>query len=332
MDRDGRPVRGLGLLSGGLDSMLAARLLMEQGVETVAVIFKTPFFGSARGEAAAARLGIQAVVLDITEPHLAMVKSPAHGYGRNMNPCIDCHAMMFATAGELLRQHEAHFLFSGEVLGQRPMSQNYSALGLVERCSGFEGRVLRPLSARLLPETRVEKDGLVDRSRLQDIQGRSRRRQMELAEAFGLTEFPNPAGGCLLTDPGFSSRLRELFSREPACSALDVERLKVGRHFRLACGVKAVVGRNQRENETLEDLKRPGDFLLKVKDIPGPVTLLGGGADGVGLAAAAGLTVRYSKAAGEGPFPVTVTGVEVQPREILASPLPPHELERCRVD
>jgi len=175
-----RPPHALGLLSGGLDSMLAARLLQEQGIEVTGITFRTPFFGSAQGEAAARSLDIKHLVLDITEDHLEMVKAPRYGYGRNMNPCIDCHAMMFCKAGDLMDSLEAQFLFSGEVLGQRPMSQNVKALRTVEKASGYPGLILRPLSARLLPETEPEMKGLVDRQNLLDIQGRSRTRHSRL--------------------------------------------------------------------------------------------------------------------------------------------------------
>ena len=177
-----RPVSALGLLSGGLDSMLAAELLRRQGIEVTGIIFTTPFFGSDRGVAAAKQIGIPYRVVDITVDHLAMVKAPEYGYGKNMNPCIDCHAMMFAKAGKLMEEMGADFLFSGEVLGQRPMSQNIKALRSVEKISGYEGYLLRPLSAKLLPETQPGKKGLVDRGKLLDIQGRSRKVQMELAE------------------------------------------------------------------------------------------------------------------------------------------------------
>jgi len=165
-------VHALGLLSGGLDSMLAAELLRRQGIQVTAIIFQTPFFGSTKGVAAARQLGISYRIEDITVDHLVMVKAPHFGYGKNMNPCIDCHAMMFAKAGELMEELEAQFLFSGEVLGQRPMSQNIKALKLVEEASGYQGLILRPLSAKLLPETVPEKDGLVDRKQMMDIQGR----------------------------------------------------------------------------------------------------------------------------------------------------------------
>jgi len=326
-----RPVRGIGLMSGGLDSMLAARVLMDQGVEVVSVTFKTPFFGSERGERAGQVLGIRHIVLDITEDHLTMVKDPAHGYGRNMNPCIDCHAMMFEKAGELLEDLEADFLFSGEVLGQRPMSQNQGALRTVEKVSGYEGLILRPLSALLLPETRAEVSGQVDRSRLLDIQGRSRKNQMELAEKYGIEEYPSPGGGCLLTDPGFSVRLNELLVKNPDAAPMDIERLKVGRHFRSPGGSKIVVGRHHADNEILAGLVETGDFSLKVKDFPGPLALVEGPATRTDLELAASITVRYSKAAREIQAEVTVNGPGNSEETITVTPADEATVEGCRI-
>ena len=292
--------RAIGLLSGGLDSILAVRLLADQDVEVLAVSFVTPFFGSERAERAAAALGVPFRAVDITEPHLEMVKHPKHGYGRNMNPCVDCHALMLRTAGGLMEAEGYDFLFTGEVLGERPKSQNRTALDVVARESGYPDLVLRPLSAKLLPETRPERDGLVDRERLLDIQGRSRKRQMALAETYGITDYPTPAGGCLLTDPGYSRRLRELLARCPDAPADDVRLLAVGRHLRLAQDTKLVLGRNQAENEKLEGLLRPGDVKLLVRGFPGPTGLLRGPADQELRRLAGAICARYSDApAGE---------------------------------
>jgi tRNA U34 2-thiouridine synthase MnmA/TrmU len=322
----------LGLLSGGLDSMLAIKLLQKEEVEVTAITFRTPFFSSERGETAARILNIPHMVLDITRDHLEMVKAPKYGYGRNMNPCIDCHAMMFSKAGDLMEKLGAHFLFSGEVLGQRPMSQNHKALRSVEKTSGYGGFILRPLSAKLLPETEPEIKGLVDRSHLLDIQGRSRTRQIELAEKWGITEFPTPGGGCLLTDPGFSVRLRELFTLQPDSGSLEVERLKVGRHFRLPGGSKAIVGRDHQDNERLQELFRKGDLLLKNQLVTGPLTLLDAGATAMDRKLAAALTVRYGKGSqSDSPLPVRIDGPGEE-REILEIlPLAREDLEKYRV-
>ncbi len=278
--------------------MLAARLLMEQGVEVTGIAFTTPFFGSARAEAAARHVGFPLLVRDITEPHLAMVKAPASGYGSRMNPCIDCHALMLEVAGAVMDERGDDFLFTGEVLGERPMSQSLRALNRVANLSGRRGRILRPLSALLLAETEPEREGLVDRSRLLDIQGRSRRRQFELAERWGITDYPTPAGGCLLTDPRFSVRLRDLFEHGPEADAHLVELLKVGRQFRIRPGVKAAVGRKAEENRRLLQLRGPADETLRTPDVPGPVVVLSGAAGEEDRIAAARICARYSDASG----------------------------------
>jgi tRNA U34 2-thiouridine synthase MnmA/TrmU len=312
--------------------MLAARILLEQGIEVVGLTFRTPFFGSTRGEAAGRILGIEHRVRDIADEHLAMVKAPRYGYGRNMNPCIDCHAMMFRMAGDMMTEIGAHFLFSGEVLGQRPMSQNVKALRSVEKESGYPGLILRPLSAKLLPETNPEADGLVDRERLLDIQGRSRARQMELAGEYGISEFPTPGGGCLLTDPGFSARLRELFEAKPHAQPLDVERLKFGRHFRLPGGAKAVVGRNHQDNESLQELVGAEDLILRNHQTPGPLTLLEAGASREDVEMAAALTARYGKVADKDrKFSIKVEGPGEKERHLEVLAMDQRDVEKYRV-
>lgn len=276
--------------------MLAVKVLQEQGIDVLGLSFSTPFFGADRARAAADVLGIELHIMDITEEHLRMVKNPPHGYGRNMNPCIDCHAMMFRYAGKLMEEAGGRFLFSGEVLGERPMSQNRQALVTVARSSGYGEYILRPLSALLLPVTMPEEKGWVKRELLLDLRGRSRKRQIELAAKYGFTEYPTPAGGCLLTDPGFSARLRELKERDGGFSAREVEFLKVGRHFRLPGGAKLVVGRKHAENERLLEMARAGDAVLKTAGHPGPICIvIGGGSEG-DIETAASICLRYSDA------------------------------------
>jgi len=326
------PVRALGLFSGGLDSQLAVRVLQEQGIEVEGITFTTPFFGAGRGEAAARTLGIPQRTVDITHEHLEMVKAPRYGYGRHMNPCIDCHAMMFRICGDLMVEAGADFMFSGEVLGQRPMSQNRNSLRLIEKLSGYPGLIVRPLSARFLPETIPEKEGLVDRERLLDIQGRGRSRQLELAQRWRITDYPAPAGGCLLTDPGFSARFRELLEKDPSVSPLDVERLKIGRHFRLPAGSKVIVGRNHAENERLRGLGRDGDLFLKSRKGTGPLALLEGGADPGDEEVAAALVLRYGPGRkGTAPAEVGVEGGKEGSRVIIVFPGGAGDPERYRV-
>jgi tRNA-uridine 2-sulfurtransferase len=293
-------VRAIGLLSGGLDSMLAVKVLQRQGIEVEGIVFVTPFFGPEAAERAGAILQIPLRVQEITEVYLDRVLTrPRYGYGKNMNPCIDCHAFMFHLAGRRMEASGADFLFSGEVLGQRPFSQNRESLSTVAQLSGYPDSLVRPLSAKRLMETRPEREGRVDRSRLLDLQGRSRKPQMKLAETFGISEYPSPAGGCLLTDPAFSRRLRDLLKHDPSPDVRDLEMLKVGRHLRFDDVSKIVVGRREEENNRLERLWRPGDLRVWVEGIPGPTVLLRSTAESSpeALVFAAGLAVRYSDAA-----------------------------------
>jgi tRNA-specific 2-thiouridylase len=288
--------KAIALFSGGLDSILAFKVIADQGIEVLGVTFSTPFFGAEKARATARRIGLPLAVLDITEEHMQMLHSPRYGYGKNMNPCIDCHTLMLKVAGRKMEEEGADFVFTGEVLGQRPMSQGKQSLYVVAKNAGFPDRILRPLSAALLPETEPERSGKVDRSRLCDIQGRGRKRQMEMAANYGITSYPPPAGGCLLTDPIFSRRLRDLFDRDPGHRLRDIELLKVGRHFRLSETAKAVVGRNIMDNATIERLAEAGDALIRIDQFPGPTVLLPGGGNEDERYLAAGLCARYSDA------------------------------------
>jgi tRNA-specific 2-thiouridylase len=292
-------VTGVGLFSGGLDSILAVKVLRDQGIDIIGLTFVTPFFGAERAIQVAGPLHMEHRVEDITEEHLEMVRHPRHGYGRNMNPCIDCHALMFRKAGALMEHERADFLFSGEVLGERPMSQNKGSLVRVARESGYEEVILRPLSAKLLPMTRPERQGKVDRSRLLDLKGRGRKRQMELAAHYGLTDYPSPAGGCLLTDPIFSRRLRDLLDANGSVTREDLELLKIGRHLRLNEEFKLIVGRHQEDNEQIRRLYRERDLLLDVKEHPSPLGLLPAAAPEDVIQLAASVVLRYSDAPGD---------------------------------
>lgn len=287
--------RALGLMSGGLDSTLAAMTLMRQGIEVTGISFVTPFFHAEKARKAAATIGYPLIIEDISSIHLEMLKQPHYGYGRNMNPCIDCHAMMFRLAGARMHSEGFDFLFSGEVLGQRPMSQNANALKAVAKYSGFPDRILRPLSAKLLPPTPMEETGQVDRHQLLDIQGRSRKCQQALAGDWGLKELPAVAGGCLLTEAGFSNQLRDLLSHNPAATVNDVELLKIGRQFRLSPTVKLVVGKNKEDNQALEGFLTAQRLLLRCRDFTGPLAVLCGNADQSTLQRAAAIVASYGK-------------------------------------
>lgn len=256
--------------------MLAVKVLQEQGIEVVPINFKSYFFGpDAQAAESAKELGVELRVKDFSKEHLKMVKEPPHGYGKAANPCIDCHAMMMARAKEIMEREDFAFIASGEVLGERPMSQNKGSLNLVEKMSGLKGLLLRPLSAKLLPPTVAEEKGLVDREKLLDISGRGRKPQMELAKKYGIRKYPTPAGGCLLTDPGYGTRLLELLAKNPEANGNDMELLKVGRHF-WEGGCKIVIGRDQEDNKRLEKISRPEDVVLRLKDFAGPLVLVRG--------------------------------------------------------
>jgi len=290
-------VRALGISSGGLDSILSAVILKDQGIDVEWVNFETPFFSSEKARRAADMTGIPLTVRRITATYMKMLRDPRCGYGGNMNPCLDCHALMFRLAGEMMQERDVHFLFSGEVVGQRPMSQTKPSLRYVEKNSGYEGYILRPLSAKLLPPTWPEAEGLVDRERLLSISGRGRKDQIRLAKDFGITHYPAPAGGCLLTDVGFSRRLRELLKHVQDPEERDLELLKYGRHFRLTPRHKVIVGRTQPDNRAilgLADFSR--DAVLRMKDMPSPAVLVPGGGFETFFVAAAELCAAYSRA------------------------------------
>ena len=266
-------IKAVALFSGGLDSILAVKLIQKQGIEVKGVNFITPFFGVEKTCLTIKNLDMDLEIIDITQELLKILRNPKHGLGKNMNPCIDCHTLMFKKAGEYMTRIGASFILSGEVLGERPMSQNRNSLSIIERESEFEGRILRPLSALLLTETIPEKKGLVNRNKLLDISGRSRKRQMKLAVEMGIEDYPSPAGGCKLTEPIFARRLGDLFNQE-SFSLEEIELLKLGRHFRLSRDIKLVVGRNKEENEKIKEYFQEGDFLFKAKNLKGPVSLL----------------------------------------------------------
>jgi hypothetical protein len=287
--------------------MLAGLVLREQGVAVEWVSFETPFFGPAKARKASRLTGIPLTVVPIYPEYLEMLRRPPAGYGKQMNPCMDCHSLMFRLAGRILRERGFDFLFSGEVLGQRPMSQTKPSLRYVEKHSGMDGLILRPLSAKLLPETIPERQGLVDRERLLAIRGRGRREQIALARRFGITDYPAPAGGCLLADKGFSRRLKDLFDHGAACTENEMHLLKFGRHFRLAPQTKLIVGRTERDNEGILRWHDPGrETVLDVRDYPSPIGLLQGEAAGERLELAAAICAGYSKAPRRAPVAVTV--------------------------
>jgi tRNA-specific 2-thiouridylase len=313
MDSKKQNVRALGLCSGGLDSTLAGLVLRDQGIDVEWITFETPFFTAVKARKASEKTGIPLTVKPIYPVYINMLKNPPAGYGKQMNPCMDCHALMFKLAGEMMKEKKFDFLFSGEVLGQRPMSQTKSSLQYVEKHSGFKGYILRPLSAKKLPETIPEKKGLVDRKGLLDIAGRGRKQQIALAKKFGLTDYPAPAGGCLLTDVGYSKRLKDLFAHQDECTEAQLHLLKFGRHFRLNPGTKLIVGRAKEDNERILKYHDPQtDTVIDVKDHPSPVGLVPGGGPKDVIYLAGSICVGYSKASNLTPIDVVVKMPEGQ--------------------
>jgi len=261
------------LFSGGLDSMLATKLLLNQGIKIQGLTFVTPFFNAEKAKKAAKILGIPLRVIDISTEHFRILKNPPHGYGKNVNPCIDCHALMLKKARDIMKKEWYHFVATGEVLGQRPMSQNKQSLKIVERLTGLKGYLLRPLSAQLLAETIPEQKGLVDRKKLLGLSGKQRKVQMILAKRWKIKEYATPSGGCLLTDPGYAERFKKLQNIFPNFNLHEAELLKYGRLF-IEPDYMFIVGRNQEDDSAIKKIANKDDILLEIKDIPGPTTLL----------------------------------------------------------
>jgi tRNA-uridine 2-sulfurtransferase len=341
-----KKIKAVALLSGGLDSQIAVRMMKKQNIDVEAVAIKTPFCDFDCGKGCghkvlevSSELDIELKTIYLGKEYLTMLKNPKYGYGSGMNPCIDCRMMMYDEAKKHMKKIGADFLITGEVLHQRPMSQNSNALSVIEKETGMEGKVLRPLSAQLLPKTEPEKKGLVDRSLLGSIQGRSRKEQLQLAKQFSIADPPNSAGGCLLTDPQFAKRIRDLMKysiSEPSIN--DVELLKVGRHFRFDSHSKLIVGRNHGENECLLTLVLNTDYLIQTVSIPGPIAILRI-SDRPDLRrhkklllSSVGITLRYSDAMPEKNCQVKVTNKLNKTNKILSSiPYSITEVEKYRI-
>jgi len=330
--------KAVSLLSGGLDSILATKLILEQGVEVVGLNFVTLFCtctsksSSCRASVSAAReLGIPLKSINSSAEFLKIVENPKHGYGSNMNPCIDCRIFMFKKAAEYMKECGASFVVTGEVLGERPMSQRLNAIHLIEKESGLKGFIVRPLSAKLFEPSIPEQRGWVDRERFLGIEGRSRKPQIELARNLGINDYPCPAGGCLLTDPGFAARIKDLVAHD-TLTVSNVGLLKVGRHFRLNRAAKAVVGRDRNENEALMKKAQDGDTLFQAKSVPGPFALLRGQADEDSITTTARLAARYSDTNGN-----LSTGIEYRQYMadakmlLKAEPLEEDKIDKLRI-
>ncbi len=296
-----RNVKAVGLLSGGLDSTLAAKIVKDLGVEIYAVYFAMPWGCCDKTKAyeAAMSLGIHFITLQLDERYLDVVKNPKHGYGSALNPCVDCRIHMFSRAAQYMREIDAQFVFTGEVLGQRQMSQMRNSMRAVEKGANLEGRLLRPLSAQLLEPTIPEQEGLIDRNKLLNLNGRSRKPQLDLAENYQITDFPQPAGGCLLTNQDFARKMKDSFQYGYR-NFRETIALKWGRHFRINDHYKIILGRDEEENISLIRYAHPDDTIMQMIDHQGPILILKGEkpSDDI-LKLSAGFMQKFSKAKNE---------------------------------
>jgi tRNA-uridine 2-sulfurtransferase len=325
-----RKAHAIALFSGGLDSALAILLLLRQNVEVTALTFMTHFGCDLQDRSScgsnpfptAERFGFRVKLMHLGQKFVDIVKNPKYGRGKHMNVCTDCRILMLSEAREFMEMTGADFVVTGEVVGQRPMSQVKDKLNLTAKESGLRGRLLRPLSAKLLKPTQPELDGLVDRDQLEGISGRSRKRQLELAAQFGLQDFPSPASGCLLTDEGYSNRLRDLLAHSESVSFNDLNLLRVGRHFRLDPATKIVIGRNEHENNLIDSYREPHHHRLEALDVGSPVGLLIGRANEDTLYKAAMVLARYTSARHEPSVEVTIfkPDTEAQPLTTIQAP------------
>lgn len=293
-----KKIKALALLSGGLDSSLAAKLILDQGIEVIGISFTSPFFsrnrpGKAFSKTAAEKFGIPFKTFDLGMEYLKIIKDPAHGHGSAINPCIDCKILMLKNAKKIAGEIGADFIITGEVLNQRPMSQHYQALKTIEKEAGLEGKLLRPLSAKHLPEIDPETKGLVNREKLLNLKGRERKIQLALAKKFGINEYSSPAGGCLLTQKEFTNKLRFLLKNKKRITLDDVALLKIGRHFAILKS-RIIVGKNEMENKEILSRKQKSDYIFEVPDYGSPITLLQGTKNKKAITTAVRLTAKYS--------------------------------------
>lgn len=325
----------LALFSGGLDSILAVKIMLEQGLAVEALNFTSPFFmcksakkpGVSEATRAAQQLGVPLKIVELGIEFLNIIKNPRHGYGSGMNPCIDCKIFFLRQAAAYMATCGADFIITGEVLGQRPMSQRRDALRVIERESGLTGLLLRPLSAKHLPPTLPEQEGWVDREKLLAITGRSRKEQMHLAETLQVGAYPNPAGGCLLTEPSFLSKIRDVFAHQEEPHPEDFTLLKVGRHFRVGPQTKVVIGRDERDNLAMEAIIRPGEVQLRWAEGSSPLALVTGVIQPELLETAAKILLRYTKAQ-----PGTTCSIKVVRTETNSLMPVVHEFDELRVE
>jgi len=335
-----KKIKAISLLSGGLDSIIATKLILEQGIELEAINFMTVFCTCTEkgktclaSKSAADNLGIKLKVFEVSDEYFQLIKNPKYGYGRNMNPCLDCRIFMFKKAAEYMKESGASFIITGEVLGERPMSQRKEAIRIIERDSGLKGLILRPLSAKLFEPSLPEKEGWVDREKLLAIEGRSRKPQIQLAKQYSINDYPCPAGGCLLTDPGFSRRMKDLIEHKPEFTVNDAQLLKVGRHFRLSQKLKLVVGRDEKENNKLLNLAKEDDICFYPSgETRGPTGLVRGVASNNDIATASQIIAYYCDKDQQPPIEIVYKEkAALEDNSIKSLPLEYSLLERLRV-
>ena len=326
------------LFSGGLDSILAAKMMLEQGIDLLAVNFSAKLCmcgckatGESQAEIAAKMLGVPLKTIDMTGDFIEIIKNPRYGHGANMNPCIDCKIYMLRHAKDMMDEAGASFLVTGEVLGERPMSQRRDTLNLIEKKADVKGILLRPLTAKNLDPTLPEKEGVVERDKLLDIRGRSRKPQIALAQNFGIKKYPNPAGGCLLTDPGFANRVRDAIKHNEFDSE-NLALLSVGRHFRLSDDARLVVGRDEAENNILLSIAGPDDLLFKLKDHEGPISILRGKQDDNLINLSASIAAYHTKFRLEESVRVDYwKGNEAHKKSVIIKPAGKEDVEPLRL-
>lgn len=327
-----KEITALALFSGGLDSILAVKLVASLGVRVLAVKFVTPFFDyellddpEKYKQEIMAKYGIEVVLHDLSHNYLDLLHNPSHGFGKNFNPCIDCKILMFSRAKKMMTEYGASFIISGEVIGQRPMSQRRDTLRVIERDSDNDGLLLRPLSAKIMDPTVAETEGWVDREKLLNFSGRGRSRQIKLAKEYGIVDFPTPAGGCILADPILSTRIEKIYTGDFVIKAkkitvTDIRLLLLGRQFLLPNGFWLILGRNEEENIKIKALAEKNDIVFHMPDRPGPTALLRSAQirlsscenkDEV-VSMATGLVIRYGKKVKDDP------GAEVEINEFEA--------------
>lgn len=334
-------IKTLGLLSGGLDSTIAVKLMKKLGYHITVLNFMSPFCNCTKksngcksaAQKVATESGVEIKTIFMGDEYLQMLREPKHGYGKGLNPCVDCRIMMFGRAKKVMEEIGAKFIFTGEVLSQRPMSQMRNRMRQIEKESGLKGMIVRPLSAALLEPTIPEMEGWIDREEMLAISGRSRKPQIEIGREMGMSEEEFcSSGGCMLTDMNFAARMKDLFGHSEKSSVKDARLLRYGRHFRISDGCKVIVGRNKNENEKLFKMVSNGDTLVRVKDYAGPCVIIKGEIENGHGVVAGRIAARYSAAPGD-----EEVGVEIhkagsdEMTTLTVMPMPDEELEKFRI-